>query len=317
MSTSHVREIPWWVALSRRAVRMLPRGRYPLMSWLCRYPPVPFVASLDVSRPRMSFVCDLRDAIAREACFMGHYEPQETVVVRSLLEPGGCFVDVGANWGYFSLLGAGLVGPSGRVVALEPHPELFAALAENVRRNALSQVTALRVAAADRNGEMNLAGFAGIDENSGLSRLTDEPDSSVPNFNVPARLLEEILDERGVGAVDLIKMDIEGGEGRVLPTLAGGLSKGRYRHVLLELHPEALKRQGQSAAALVYELLGHGYHAWRIDHSREAFRRAAYRLPASPESFLRPLESTASLADWPHLLFSAPGAQLPSWAECS
>lgn len=317
MSTYEVRAIPRWVALSRRALRVLPRGRYPLMSWLCRRPPGPFVATLDASRPPMSFVCDLRDAIAREVCFMGHYEPQETAVVRSLLEPGGCFVDVGANWGYFSLLGAGLVGPSGRVLALEPHPALFDTLAENVRRNGISQVTALRVAAADRNGEMNLAGFARGVENSGLSRLTDEPDASTPNFNVRTRLLEELLDERGIESVDLLKMDIEGGEGLVLPTLGRGLSSGRYRHVLLELHPEALERQGRSAADLVAGLLGHGYRAWHIDHSREAFRRAAYRLPDSPASFLRPLDPRASLAEWPHLLFSAPGARLPSWAGCS
>jgi FkbM family methyltransferase len=287
------------------------------MSWLCRRPPGPFVATLDAACPRMNFVCDLRDAIAREACFMGHYEPQETAVVRSLLEPGGCFVDVGANWGYFSLLGAGLVGPSGRVIAVEPHPALFASLAENVRRNGLSQVTALRVAAADRNGRMNLVGFAGGGENSGLSRLTELPDSSALNFDVQTRLLEELLDERGVESVDLLKMDIEGGEGLVLPTLGGRLSSGRYRHILLELHPEALERQGHSAAALVAGLLEHGYRAWRIDHSREAFRRAAYRLPASPESFLRPLDPQAPLADWPHLLFSAPGARLPAWARCS
>ena len=310
MSAAETRAAPLWVTLSRRAVRALPRGRYPLMSWLCRRPPRPFVATLDAARPRLSFVCDLRDAIAREACFMGHYEPQETAVVQSLLKPGACFVDVGANWGYFSLLGAGLVGPAGRVVAFEPHPALFAALTENVRRNGLAQVTALRVAAADRDGEMNLAGFTNGGGNSGLSRLTDEPDSSAPNFNVPTRLLEDVLDEQGVGPVDLLKMDIEGGEGLVLPTLARGLSTGRYRHVLLELHPAALGRQ--DAADLVEMILGYGYSARRIDHSREAFRRAAYRLPTSPESFLLPLDSSAALADWPHLLFCAPGASLPS-----
>ncbi len=315
--TFEVRPTPRWVAWSRRIVRALPRGRYPLMNRLCRRPSRPFVATLDAARPRLSFVCDLRDAIAREACFMGHYEPQETAVVQSLLKPGGCFVDVGANWGYFSLLGAGLVGPAGRVIALEPHPALFATLTENVRRNRLVQVTTLRVAVADRDGEMNLAGFANDDENSGLSRLTDEPDSSVPNFTVPTRLLEEVLDEHGVGPVDLLKMDIEGGEGLVLPTLGNGLSSGRYRHILLELHPAALRRQGRNAANLIEGLLGYGYRARRIDHSREAFRRAAYRLPTSPESFLLPLDSSALLTDWPHLLFCAPGAQLPSGVGCS
>lgn len=305
---------PLWVTLSRSLVRALPRGRYPVMSWLCRRPSRPFVASLDVASPRLNFVCDLRDAIAREACFMGHYEPQETVVVRSLLKAGGCFVDVGANWGYFSLLASGLVGTAGRVIALEPHPELFAALKGNVQRNGLAQVTALRVAAADGDGERNLAGFAGGGENSGLSRLTEAPDPSVPNFHVRSRLLEDVLDEHAVGQVELLKMDIEGGEGLVLPTLAAGLSSGRYRHILLELHPAALARQGLSAALLVERLLGYGYRAWRIDHSRDAFRRAAYRLPASPESFLVPLDSVDSFAEWPHLLFGAPGVQA-SWGE--
>lgn len=272
------------------------------------------MASLDAVRQPLSFVCDLGDAIAREVCFMGYYEPQETAVVRNLLEPGGCFVDVGANWGYFSLLAARLVGPSGRVVAFEPHPTLFAALTGNVRRNGLAQVTALRVAAADRDGEMNLAGFAGCGQNSGVSRLTDEPDPSVPNFRVPTRLLEEVLDEHMVEGVDLLKMDIEGGEGLVLPTLRRGLSAGRYRHVLLELHPAALERQGRNAAALVELLLGYGYRAWLIDHSREVFRRAAYRLPDSPESFLLPLDSPASLAEWPHVVFRAPGAR-SAWGE--
>lgn len=309
MSTAETRSIPLWVALSRRAVRALPRGRYPLMSWLCRRPVRPFVSPLDVAGRRLSFVCDLGDAIAREACFMGHYEPQETALVRSLLRPGGCFVDVGANWGYFSLLAAELVGPAGHVVAFEPHPSLFTALAGNVRRNALAQVTTLRVAAADRDGEMNLAGFASSGKNSGLSRLTEEPDPSVPNFQVPTRLLEDVLDEQGVGTVDLLKMDIEGGEALVLPTLARGLSTGRYRHLLIELHPAALARRGVGADALIEGLLAHGYRAWRVDHSRAASRRAAYRLPSSPESFLMPLDSQRSLAEWPHLLFSAPGAR--------
>jgi FkbM family methyltransferase len=314
VSTAEPRTIPLWVTLSRRAVRTLPRGRYPLMSWLCRRPVRPFISPLDVAGRRLSFVCDLGDAIAREACFMGHYEAQETALVRSLLGPGGCFVDVGANWGYFSLLAAELVGPAGRVVAFEPHPALFSALAGNVRRNGLAQVTPLRVAVADRDGEMNLAGFASSGENSGLSRLTEEPDPSVPNFQVPTRLLEDVLDEQGVGLIDLLKMDIEGGEALVLPTLTRGLSSGRYRHLLVELHPAALARRRGGATALIEGLLAHGYRAWRVDHSRAASRRAAYRLPSSPESLLLPLDSPESLAEWPHLLFSAPGAR-PIWGE--
>ena len=98
------------------------------------------------------YACDLRDGIAREVFFTHGYAPQETALVRALLRPGHTFVDVGANWGYFTLLGAHLVGPHGRVVAFEPDPRLFRTLAWNLRANALSRVRALPLAAADRAG---------------------------------------------------------------------------------------------------------------------------------------------------------------------
>ena len=55
---------------------------------------------------------------------------------RRLLGPGMVVVDVGANWGYFTLVCAHLVGRTGRVIALEPHPRLASMLAENVAENA-------------------------------------------------------------------------------------------------------------------------------------------------------------------------------------
>ena len=72
-----------------------------------------------------TFECDLRDAISREVCFTGRYEPLETLLVQSTLRPGMTFVDVGANWGYFTLVASHLVGSSGLVVSLEPDPRLF------------------------------------------------------------------------------------------------------------------------------------------------------------------------------------------------
>ena len=314
MSEPAYRPAPAWVSLGSRAVRLLPRGRYVLMNWLCRRAPAPFESPLGVTRGRASFVCDLRDGIAREACFMGYYEPQETVLVRGLLRPGETFVDVGANWGYFTLLAAGFVGPTGRVVSFEPHPALHALLAANVARNRFAWATPVRAAVADAEGELNLAGFADGACNWGLSRLTAGADPHAPNFRVRAGLLEKMLDREGVGRVDLLKMDIEGGEGPVLPTMRGGLARGRYRRILLELHPAALAEQGRDARALVELVLGFGYRAWRVDHSPAAFRRAAYRLPEGPAGFLEAFDPGRPLDRWPHLLLLAPGVE-PSWRE--
>lgn len=295
-----------------RGVRLLPRGRYVLMNWLCRRRSGVFDSPLRIAGGGVRFVCDLGDGIAREACFMGYYEPQETALVRRLLRPGMTFADVGANWGYFTLLGASLVGPAGRVVSCEPHPSLHRALAENVALNKFTWATPLRVAVAEGEGETNLAGFDAGSTNRGVSRLTGEAVPRAPNFRVRTAALSSILDAQGVGRVDLLKMDIEGGEAAALSVMGEGLKAARYRRVLLELHPSALREQGVDAKSLVDKLLGFGYRAWRLDHSPTAFRRAAYSLPASPAEFLEPYDPRAPLDAWPHLLFLAPGVG-PSW----
>ena len=56
----------------------------------------------------------MADQISREVCLTGLYEPPVTRVVQHHLRPGGTAVDLGANWGYFSLLAAASVGPTGR-----------------------------------------------------------------------------------------------------------------------------------------------------------------------------------------------------------
>lgn len=282
------------------------------MKWLCRSSVAPFDTSLGVTSDRIRFICDLRDDIAREACFMGYYEPQETALARHLLRPGMCFVDVGANWGYFTLLAADLVGESGRVLSFEPHPALFGLLERNILKNALAHVTALRIAVADREGEMNLAGFRDEDANSGTSRLTHAPSSDLPNFRVATNLLESLLDERGIRDVDLLKIDIEGAEAFVLPTMSEGLRRARYKHILLELHPAALAEHGTSPTAILERVVSFGYSAWRLDHSAEAFRRAAYNLPQSPREFLSPLDLKLPFDSWPHVLLVAPDVSV-SW----
>ena len=259
----------------------------------------------------MRFVCDCRDGIAREACFMGYYEPQETVLVLSLLRPGMCFVDVGANWGYYTLLAADLVGPTGRVVAFEPHPTLVSLLEQNVSLNGLA-CTILPIAVADKVGEMTLSGFDQADGNWAVSKLGDLADRERPQFQVQTGLLEELLDENGIDEVDLLKIDIEGAEALVIPTLDEGLARGRYKRILLELHPPVLAQEGVSSQTLNQKLLDHGYRGWTIDHTPQVYRDAAYRLPRSPAEVLTPLETDASHDMWPHVLFFAPGVE-PSW----
>ncbi|MEM6996443.1 MAG: FkbM family methyltransferase, partial [Myxococcota bacterium] len=77
----------------------------------------------------------------------GTWEALQTKALLERLEPGDTFVDVGANLGYYTVLAAKKVGPSGRVFAFEPDPESFALLKRNVDRNGLTNITAENKAA--------------------------------------------------------------------------------------------------------------------------------------------------------------------------
>ena len=76
--------------------------------------------------------------------------------MRQVLGAGGTFVDAGANIGWFSLLGASLVGPTGHVVAIEPNPLNVALLRQSARDNGFDNVDVMVVALSDEGGVVAL-----------------------------------------------------------------------------------------------------------------------------------------------------------------
>lgn len=304
-----LRQAPLATRLAAQAVKRLPMGRYRLAHMLSRNPPPPFWAQLPWSVGGARFVCDLRDGIAREVFFTGRYEPQETALVRHLLRPDAVFVDVGANWGYFTLLAANLVGPNGRVVALEPEPRCHTALVENVSENGMDNVTVLALAASDGDGYLALQGYDAALENYGTSRIVFSTDGETGMIQVKARRLDDALDDLGLPRVDLAKMDIEGSEGAALAGLGRSLAAGRIERLIVELHSSRLSELGSSPEEVVEQVVAAGYIAWRIDHSPAATRATAYASEPDPKRLITSLEQSDPLDEWPHLLFVREGSE--------
>ena len=149
MTPTH-KDAPAWVNAAAVLLPHLPFARYRLLGRLRRLGTYPFLMRFPADLGGGVFHCDLRDATAAEVCFTGRYEPQETQLLRQLLGPGDVFADVGANWGYYTLAAASFVGETGRVVAFEPEPRLFALLEANVAANDRHQVCVSRLL-SDRN----------------------------------------------------------------------------------------------------------------------------------------------------------------------
>lgn len=133
------------------------------------------------------------------------------------LGPGGTFVDVGANFGLFSAVAAQKVGPSGRVVAIEPHPELVRRLRFNMAANGFDQVRIFPTAVGEEAGEavlfVNTASFA---ESRLQAGADDRPDDRQKATPVPVTPLAAIVAEAGLSRIDALKIDIEGFEDRAL-----------------------------------------------------------------------------------------------------
>jgi FkbM family methyltransferase len=304
-----LRPPPAWFRAARAVVRRLPAGRFRAFERLSRVSLPPFEDRLADEVGGARYGCDLRNVIAREACLTGRTAPAETAALRASLPNGGTFVDVGANWGYFTLVAAHAVGSAGRVVALEPDPRMHAELAANLARNGIRNVTALAVAAADRAGEATLSGYAEADRNRGVSSLVAAPAGDAPSFAVRTAPLDDLLDELGIGAVDLVKIDVEGAEELVVRGMARGLVEGRYRRVLVELHPGQHPDPARLGAMMYGTMNGAGYRGGWIDTGPEAEREALYGRAASAPR-LRPIRGDEPLGPWPHQLWTLPGMEI-------
>src|ERR1700680_1690492 len=193
----------------------------------------------------LTFTLDLADQIQREIYF-GTFEPQETAIIGAYVRSGMTFVDVGANVGYYTALAASLVGPKGRVIAFEPSPYAFERLRRMIDSNRLEHVTPVHAGLSDRAGRLNLY--------LGVGSCNDTP-TMVPHENATAvevsvRMLDSVMEEMGVDQIDVIKIDVEGHEPKVLEGAQNLLRHRRVRAVLCEFNEHWLRKAGSSPERL-------------------------------------------------------------------
>lgn len=191
------------------------------------------------------------------------YEPLETHVVASHVFPGDVVLDVGAHIGYYTLLLARLVGPSGEVLAFEPDPDNFALLERNVRLNGYSTVRCVNAAAADRTGRTDLYRSTTNPGDHRIYASEEERDS----LSVRCLRLDEFLDGRGRG-VDFMKMDVQGAELAVLRGMEETLRRSPRMGIVAELWPYGLRTFGAEPASLLAFLEGQGLALYQVDEHR-------------------------------------------------
>jgi FkbM family methyltransferase len=161
--------------------------------------------------------------------WIGQYELPLQSVLKRELKPRQTFFDVGANAGFFTLVAAKLVGPSGKCFAFDPAPANIESLREQVELNALAYVTPVQQAVGDAIGESKFS-FAGAGSASGHLGGSDATEEEIV---VQVTTFDAAVEQ--FGSPDLVKMDIEGAETIALPAAKRTLAEVRPTW-LIELH---------------------------------------------------------------------------------
>lgn len=194
---------------------------------------------------------------------------KELFVLRDLVGQGGVVIDVGAAGGAHTFVAADLVGPDGRVLAVEARSGSARLLRGWRRVLRADHVTVVNAALGAAPGDLELrvplvptrshadTGPGGGDDGTWLARLPAR------TATIGMTTLDHLVATHGLARVDLVKIDVEGGEPDVLAGATATLADHRPA-LLVEVYEPFLRRTGRSADDVFDLLASAGYRPHRF-----------------------------------------------------
>jgi FkbM family methyltransferase len=221
----------WTLALAKFALRFLPYGKaVAIASNLIRKFPTTDTTKrfYDSARPRWrrSFVFHLNPfcPLSKLFALTGLYQPEMT---QELLRRGyqGTLVDIGANFGYFSVLW--LSRRNGDALAIEPTRQNYELLVANLRDFGRRAKT-LMCCLGERHGEVSMS------YDPGYPMLSKISENCTLTQKVEMKTLVEVLEQEGLSHIDVLKCDAEGHDVSILSSAHELFEKGRIRVLFFE-----------------------------------------------------------------------------------
>jgi FkbM family methyltransferase len=205
------------------------------------------------------FECPVEDIHFYYRYILGLHEPGTTAIIKRTLRPGMTAVDVGAHFGYFTVLFAKYVRKNGRVYAFEPDPRSFQILEQNTKR--FENVRRVNAAVFDRGTAVTLYRSEKSSHNSLWPQVIHVP---VGSISVNAVRLDKELDRV---SPDFVKIDAEGCELEVLESMKGLLARSPNITLLVELSPRLIKQRERRPDNLFRKLLALGFKVHFINEN--------------------------------------------------
>ena len=173
-------------------------------------------------------VLHLDDWIQENIFFLGEYEKAELKTLDYFLNENSVFVDLGANFGLYSLYASKLIGMDGEVISFEPFKKNYKALTNNIAINNFMNIQSENIAVGEREGKINLY----YDSNEmNLGMVSTKFIENSYNEEVNVITLDSYFRDKSINRIDFIKIDIEGHEYKALLGM---------KNLLLKFHPTLL-----------------------------------------------------------------------------
>lgn len=205
--------------------------------------------------PNTRLKLEPKDVGHQAIAFCGFYELEVTRRIVALAKQGGLFVDVGANYGYYSCLWAA-TNSENRVIAFEASPRNISPLRENIINNHIqSRVDIYDIALGKEIGNLPFSFMS--DEQTGWGGLSLKDE--INTINVPVVTLDKFWAETSNPRINVLKIDTEGADTWVLEGASQLLKEKRIKHIFFEENQVRMSALGVSSQTAKELLLSYGY----------------------------------------------------------
>jgi FkbM family methyltransferase len=217
----------------------------------------------------LSFSDDIQKAI-----YFNTYERHELRFLERYIQSGWQCVDIGANVGFYTLNLAKLVGPTGRVYAVEAAPGNFEKLNRNLSLNSFTNCHLSQAAITSADGPVRF--HCSPSRNSGWGRI-DNFAGSAGEIEVPGLTFDAYVRRTGLANVDFLKIDIEGHELAFLQGARDSLDSGLVKRMMVEYCGYSLEQRDMTLAKYIAAFESHGFDPVQFSMPEiTAAKRGAY-----------------------------------------
>ncbi|WP_154222991.1 FkbM family methyltransferase [Marinicella rhabdoformis] len=218
----------------------------------------------------LMFVNTLDERLGIQLQMNGFWEMNITEYIARHVEPGMTALDVGANYGYYSMLMASLVGPHGEVHSLEANPNLSKLVIKSSKINGFeNKINVINKGVSDVAGES--IDFAYSDDTPMNGLLADNVSVQAQKRHYPNLIqvetdsIDNLLSH--VNQIDFIKIDIEGSEDRFWY----GSKKTREKNPNLKILMEFNRARYNNVEHFINQIFDEGYQVIKLSHKESLY----------------------------------------------